>query len=102
MNIITLKCCCIFGKGDSTDWEQDFDLTEEEITRLKAAAKTGTSFMNADSVSDIYERLYDIIVSEATEQLLEDDEDIQEEYGEEDDFRADELYEYRIDYPESF
>lgn len=100
MKTLTFKCCCIFGKGDSTDWEQDFELTEEEIARLREEAENGSSFMNADAVSDIYERLYDIVVAEATEQLLEDDEDIQEEYGDDDDFRADDLYEYRIDYTE--
>lgn len=102
MKTLTFKCYCIFGKGDSTDWEQDFELTEEEIVRLREEAENGSSFMNAEDVSDIYERLYDIVVTEATEQLLEDDEDIQEEYGDDEDFRADELYEYRIDYPESF
>lgn len=99
---ITMWCWVSFGKLDGNDWEADFEVTEEEYQRLSAVAGQYREFEDAEEVKDIYERLYSELIKEATEQLLDEDPDIADEYGEIDGWEADELYRYGIRFTESF
>lgn len=99
--LLEFNCYAVFGKGDGTDWTQEFEITDEEYVRLKEASERGTYFRNDEDVRDIYDRLYAILITEATEILLEEDEDLADEYGEDSDFTADELYDYGLDYPDA-
>jgi predicted glycoside hydrolase/deacetylase ChbG (UPF0249 family) len=75
-----------------SDWEEDIEVTEEEYERLTTAMKTGKDFYDCEEVKDIYNRIYDIVDESATESLLEYNEDIQEKYGDDADFKASDLY----------
>lgn len=99
---ITLRCWMKYGKLGGSDWERDFEVTEEEYDRLKEVAAKGEFFGDAEEVEDIYERLYDEMIAEATEQMLEDDEDLAEEYGDDDDWTADELYDFGLEFIDDF
>lgn len=95
-------CWMNWGKGDSTDWEIEVDVTEEEYERLKEVAVEGLEFDEAESVKDIYNRVYKLIVDEATVNLLEEDPDLAEEYEDEEEWSADELYSFGVNIPEWF
>ena len=50
----------VFGKGDSTDWEADVEITEEEYHRIEEACLSGEEFRDCEEVEDIYNRLVEI------------------------------------------
>ena len=65
---VTFLFSAVFGKGDSTDWEADVEITEEEYGRIEEACRTGMDFRDCEEVEDIYNILLDI----ASEGLDED------------------------------
>lgn len=100
--IITFSAGTIFGKGDSVDWDLDYEVTQEEYNRLKSAFKRYYVFDESEDVSDIYENVYQAAVDKATSDLLEYDYEMVEDYIDEDDpesWRADDVFEIRVNYP---
>ena len=57
---VTFLFGTIFGRGDSTEWEADVEITEEEYKRIEDACREGNDFCDSESVDDIYNRLLDI------------------------------------------
>lgn len=87
----------LFG-CNGNDWEEDVEVTDEEYERLKAAYVVGGKFQNYKSVSDIYDRIYDIADRSATESLLEFDEDIAKKHKGDKNFKASDLYYITVEY----
>lgn len=97
--IIDFPCCL---RPNSGDWEESIEVTDEECERLKKAFLTGKDFIYCEEVKDIFDRVYEIVVESATDSLLTYNEDIAEEYGNVDNWRADELYQVGIRFPDEF
>ena len=75
---IAINC----GPGDSGDAEIQCKLTAEEAERLEAAAP-GFRLEEAESIADIYDKVYQKADRELTKQLWKDDPDSAEEMAEE-------------------
>lgn len=91
---------CTFGKCDSgTSWIE-FELTEEEESRLIAAFKDHETyihgFRSSDAVSDIYDKIWKVANEQITEELLGMDEMLEE--GE----KASDIYQIWVNFPEEF
>ncbi len=56
--IVTFGAYVHYGKLDSSDYEVDVDVTEEEFRRVIESAKTHDRFSEDDSVKDIYDKVY--------------------------------------------
>lgn len=95
---VTFLCGTSFS---DSDWEQEIEVTEEEYERLTKAMKTGDDFYDCDEVRDIYNRIYDIVDEIATADLLAYDEDIQEEYGNDPNFKASHLFSISVQFPDN-
>ena len=65
---VTFLFCAVYGEGDSTDWEADVEISEEDYQRIEDACREGMDFRDSEEVEDIYNRLVDI----ASEGLDED------------------------------
>jgi hypothetical protein len=96
---LTFNFGIVFGKGDSNDWEELVEVTEEEYNRLVDASRSGEDFCRCKAVKDIYDRIYDIADLSATESLKEYDPDLVEDYADDEDFRASDIYEIIVNYP---
>lgn len=57
---VTFLFAAVFGEGDSTDWEADVEITEEEYQRIENACRKGLDFRDSKDVKDIYNKLLDI------------------------------------------
>ena len=51
--LLTFNCTMMNGTGDGSDWDTDFDITEEEVERLKKAKESGKEFWECEDVSEI-------------------------------------------------
>lgn len=98
--LITFNCTMMNGTGDGSDWDIDVDITEEEFERLKKAKESGKDFDECEDVSDIYNRIYDIANEDATEDLIDNDEEFQEYYEEDETTTASDFYSISVNYPE--
>lgn len=100
---ITFGAYISFGKLDSVDWEFEFEVTKEEYDRLIESAKEYFDFNEAKEVADIYAKVYDVAVSQATKDCLENDaEGIKGYLGEGqtlEDWRADDTYLVVVNFP---
>lgn len=100
---ITFGAYISFGKCDSVDWEFDFEVTEEEHNRLLEAAKEYFDFNEAEEVADIYAKVYDVAVTQATKDCLENDAEGIKNYLREgqtlEDWRADDTYMVVVNFP---
>ena len=92
---VTFLFSAVCGKGDSTDWEADVDITEEEYQRIEDACREGLEFRDSEDVEDIYNKLLEI----ASEGLDDDSyavvyypKGMEERIWEEDDLDEDEEY----------
>lgn len=97
--LVTFNCSMMNGTGDGTDWDIDVDITEEEYERLKSAKTSGKDFDECEDVADIYNRIYDIANDDATEDLIDNDEEFQEYYEEDETSKASDFYSISVDYP---
>lgn len=92
-----------FGKGDNADWDFCYEVTEEEYARLRQAAKEGYDFYDAKDVADLYDKIYDAAVDEATDSFIENDPEMIEDYLDEgqtlDEWRADDVYQIEVNFP---
>lgn len=84
------------------DWEEAIEVTDDEYERLKKAFLTGEDFIYCEEVKDIFDRVYEIVVESATDSLLSYNEDISKEYGRIENWRADNLYQIGIRFPNEF
>lgn len=98
--LVTFNCTMMNGTGDGSDWDIDVDITEEEFERLKKAKESGKDFDECEDVSDIYNRIYDIANEDATEDLIDNDEEFQEYYEEDETTTASDFYSISVNYPE--
>lgn len=100
--IITFGAYTNFGKCDSVDWEFDFEVTEE-YDRLIEAAKEYYNFDEAEEVADIYVKVYEAAVAQATQDFIENDPESIEDYLDEgqslEEWRADEVYFIGVNFP---
>ena len=69
-----------FGKGDSVDWELSYEVTEEDYQRLVEAAKEYDEFEEAEDIKDLYEKVYEAAVLQATQDMIENDPESVEDY----------------------
>ncbi len=53
VKLVSFPCWASSGKCDSTDWEWDFEVSDEEYVRLKKAAEREDSFEECQEVEDI-------------------------------------------------
>mgnify|MGYP007130613074 CR=1 FL=1 len=81
-----------FGRGDGAESCVEMEITQEEYERLQEAQESGEDFEDCESVADIYERVYELVDEDATQDLRD------AEYLEEDE-KASELYSFVIEYP---
>ena len=100
MPVLEFPAVCSYGKGDSgTSWIE-FELTEEEESRLISAFKDTETyihgFRSSDAVSDIYDKIWEAANEQITEELLGMDEMLEE--GE----KASDLYQLWVNFPEEF
>ncbi len=88
-----------FGKLDGTDTFVTFELTDEEAERLIAVAHKGSYYGldECEEVSDIHAKVYSAAVEQITRELRESDwcKEAQDES-----WRADELYDIGVNFPE--
>jgi len=63
-----------FGKGDSWDGENEFELTDEEASRLEASARKESRWhLDEDpEISDIYDKVYAFLYNNDIETLMKD------------------------------
>ena len=101
--IITFGAYTSFGKCDSVDWEFDYEVTEEEYNRLIEAAKEYYDFDEAEEVADIYSKVYEAAVIQATKDCIENDPESIEDYLSDgqslEDWRADDVYLIGVNFP---
>ncbi len=102
MKTITFPCWTNFGSGDSVDWEIDIEITDEEYGRLLTVIQNDPEdfFYENNDLNDIYRKVYKEAVDVATADILSYDEDLAEQYGADDDWKADYLYCIGVAYPE--
>ena len=111
MKEFTFPAWCKSGKFCSGGTIVEASLTEEEAERL---VKFGTDpkvlysyrgFYNCRTLNDIYDKVYEIAISQITDELKEwmDEEDEEEaEILNDPNWRADDLYEVGIEFPRDF
>ena len=107
MKAVWFECYISYGKCDSNSWDEEIDLTCEEYERLvevmKNAIEEGIEdFYECEEVADIYDKVYEIVVERATENILEFDPEAVEEYLEDeetDEWRADDIYPIGVNFP---
>lgn len=90
--LVTFNYSISFGRGDGADSYVEMEITEEEYERLQEAQESGEDFEDCELVEDIYERVYELVDEDATQDLID------AEYLEEDE-KASEFYSFAIDYP---
>lgn len=56
---VTFGAYVRYGKLDSVDYDVEVELTEEEYERVKESSKTHWRMRDDDSISDIYDRVYE-------------------------------------------
>ncbi len=56
---VTFGAYVRYGKLDSVDYDVEVELTEEEYERVKESSKTHWRMREDDSISDIYDRVYE-------------------------------------------
>lgn len=91
--LVTFNYSISFGKGDGAESCVEMEITDEEYARLQEAQELGEDFEDCESVEDIYERVYELVDEDATQDLID------AEYLE-DDEKASEYYSFVIEYPE--
>ena len=101
--VITFGAYISFGALASADWEFDFEVTEEEYDRLLEAVKEYFDFNEAETVTDIYRKVYEDAVTQATKDCLENDSEGIRAYLREgqalEDWRADDTYLVVVNFP---
>lgn len=97
--LLTFNCTMMNGTGDGSDWDIDVDITEEEFERLEKAKVSGKDFDECEEVSDIYDRIYDIANQDATEDLIDNDEEFQGYYEEDETTMASDFFSITVDFP---
>ncbi len=78
MKTFEFPCWASCGKLDSSNWEWDFTVSDEEALRLAEAAKNDDTFGGSTLVQDIYDRLYSEMLEEQADVYLGED-DLMEE-----------------------
>ena len=76
------------GKGDTWDYDFDYELTDEEAARLEASARKEPRFyLNEDpEISDIYEKVYAAAYENELDNVYDDFiEELRDEYLSDDD-----------------
>ena len=101
MRSVEFDCWIDFGEGETDEWTLEFDVEEEEFRLLQEMRLNGESFEECESLSRLYKELYDSMVEEETEDLLEEDEELAAEH-EDDDWRADDDFELGIELSDDF
>ena len=100
MAIIEFGAWCSFGKNDNGETVVAAELTNEEIVRLREAAKEWywDDFDECDEVHDIYEKVYALAVDQITSELRENQPGFGEQLGENE--KADSIYYIGVAWPE--
>ena len=105
--MLTFKAYTEFGKCDSVSWELDYEVSEEQYQALINAAKNGIEFSDAEELGDLYDDVYAEAVAIDTQNQLEYNYDVVEEYIEDfvaegnaaEDWQSDEVYMIGVNYP---
>lgn len=106
MKIIEFPCYTNFGDGDSTDWKIEVGLTDDEYSRLESALEDidieypEIEFFQNKDLEDIFKKVYALAVKQATADSLAYDDDLRYKYGDNPEWKADDLYDINVEYPE--
>ena len=105
MKKFTFPAYCSFGEGDSGDTYVDVMLTDEEAERLVFYASqpeiNAAGFSKCKELKALYKKVYSEAVEQITEELKENGEDwLDEEYLEDDEWKADDTFDCGVDFPE--
>ena len=106
MKTVEFPCYTNFGGCDSTDWEIEVELTDDEYSRLESVLKDidaecpDVEFHKNKDLEDIFKKVYEEAVEQATADALFYDEDLQAKYGNDKTWRADMRYLINVNYPE--
>lgn len=105
MREFTFTAWCSFGKGDSGETYVDVELTDKEAKKL---IKYGTKpeiyyddFENCEELKDIYNKVYEVAIEQITDELKDTDW-LEDEYKNDPNWRADEMYSCGVNFPEEF
>lgn len=105
MKEFTFIAYCTFGKGDSGESYVDVELTEKEAKKL---IKYGTNpdiyyneFENCEELKDIYNKIYEIAIEQITDELRDTDW-LEDEYKNDPNWRADDVYSCGVNFPDEF
>jgi hypothetical protein len=102
MKEFTFEAWCNFGKGDTGETWVDVELTDEEAEQL---VKYGTQteiyyndFCRCEELKDLYNKIYNIAVEQITDELKE----VDEEYANDPNWKADDLFPIVVEFPSEF
>ena len=106
MRNVEFPCCTNFGGCDSTDWEIEIELTDDEYSKLESALEDidieypDVEFYENEELKDIFNKAYAEAVRQATIDALYYNDDLKEKYGNNPTWKADDLYSINVNYPE--
>ncbi len=80
--LLTFPAFTSFGKGDSVDWEFDFEVTDEEFSLMKKCYEEFDYMDICDiaELSELTDRIYKEAVRVSTEDFMSNDRDQVEDY----------------------
>lgn len=101
--MIEFQAYTSFGKGDNTDWEFCYEVTKEEYERLHEASNDGDDFCDVEEIADLYDKIYEAAIDEATRSFIENDPEMVMDYLDEgqslEEWRADDVYCIEVNFP---
>lgn len=98
MKEVSFTCWCSYGE----DFIIDAKLTDEEYSLLEEAIENGAfDWDDCEELADLYDHLYEQAAEQATADAMEYDEDFAAEYGDDENFRIDDVYDVGVRLPDS-
>lgn len=105
MKEFTFPAYCSYGKCASGESWIDVELTDEEAEKLIKYGTQSETFYNGfdecEELEDLYDKIYEIAVEQMTDEILFDDW-LDDEYRNDPEWRADDLYSCGVNFPNEF
>ena len=106
MKEFTFTAWCRFGKGDSGETLVDVELSNEESERLIQYGTKAEIFYNGfdrcEELKDLYKKIYEIAVTQITDELRDFGDWVDEKDAKAPNWRADHLYACGVNFPNEF
>lgn len=102
MKTIEFPCYTNFGSGNSTDWEIEVELTDEEYALLESviAKEPEEEFYQNQTLVNVFKKVYKEAVEQATADALFYDDELRAKYGNDPSWKASDIYSINVEYPE--